>query len=279
MKHAGRQRRIDACGTKDFGEVFGRAGAPRGHQWHLTAFAHRAQLSNIIPAAHAVVRHAVEHYFPGTALLHFEHPPQRIASSVARTRDIAGELLHAVAAIDRLAIDTDDDTLCAKSPAECIDEIGLFERRRIDRDFFGAGCQYGFGIGHRTNSARNAKRDIQRSRHACNPTSIHRAAFGTGGDVIEHQFIGALIAITRGKLQYVADNAVIAEFYAFDDLTVANVKTGNQAFGKNGCNSSTGIRFSSKALPLMAAAAPVSDRACKSWALRTPPEACHSICG
>ena len=279
MKHAGRQRRIDARGSKDFDKVLGRARAPGGHQGHLTAFAHGAQLRNIIPAAHAVARHAIEHYFSRTAPLHFLHPLQGIAPSIARTRDIAGELLHAVTAIDRLAIDADDDALCAKSFAQCIDEVGLFERRRIDGDFFGAGCQHCFGIRDRADSPRNAKRNIQRSRHASDPGSIHRPAFGTGGDVIEHQFIGARIAITRGELQNIADDAMIAELYAFDDLTVAYVKTGNQAFCKNGCNSSMGIRFSSKALPLMAAAAPASDKARKSWALRMPPEACHSISG
>ena len=129
------------------------------------------------------------------------------------------------------------------------------------------------------NSSRNAKRDIQRSRHARHPLPIDRAALGTCGDVIEHQFVGALVAITRGEIQYVADHAVIAKLHALDDLAVAYVETGNQAFGKNGCNSSSGIRFSSNALPLMAAAAPASDKACKSWALRMPPEACHSICG
>jgi len=279
MKHAGRQRRIDARGSEDVDKVFGRTGAAGCDQGNLTAFAHRAQLRNIIPAAHAVARHAIEHYFPRTAPLHFLHPLQGIAPSIARTRDIAGELLHAVAAIDRLAIDTDDDTLCAKSPAQCIDQVGFLERRRVDGDFFGTGCQNCFSIRQRANSARNAKWDIQRSRHAGDPGSIHRAAFGARGDIVEHQFIGAVIAITRGELQNIADNAMIAELYAFDDLTVAYVKTGNQAFGKNGCNSSMGIRFSSKALPLMAAAAPASDKACKSWALRMPPEACHSICG
>jgi hypothetical protein len=223
MKHAGGQRRIDAGNLEDLDKVFSCAGTPGGHQGHLTAFAHGAQLRNIIPAAHAVARHAIEHYFSRAALLHFEHPLQRIAPSIARTRDIAGELLHAITAIDRLAIDTDDDTLCAKSPAQCIDEIGIFERGRIDGNFFRTRCQNCFRIRDRANSARNAKRDIQRSRHARNPRSIHRAAFGTRGDIIEHQFIGALIAIARGELQYIADDAVIAKFYAFDDLTVAYV--------------------------------------------------------
>ena len=156
---------------------------------------------------------------------------------------------------------------------------GILERGRIDGNFFGTGRQHLFSVGHRTNSAGDAKWNIQRSRHARNPAAIHRPAFRARGDIVEHQFVGAFVAIARGELQNVADHAVIAKAHAFDHLAVAHIETGNYAFGKNGCNSSSGIRFSSNALPLIAAAAPVSARACKSWALRMPPEACHSICG
>ena len=47
---------------------------------------------------------------------------------------------------------------------------------------------------------------------------------------------------------------MIAEAHALDDLAVADVEAGDDAFGKNGRNSSGAISSSSSALPLIAAA-------------------------
>ena len=47
---------------------------------------------------------------------------------------------------------------------------------------------------------------------------------------------------------------MIAEANALDDLAVPYVEAGDNAFGKNGRNSSGEIRFSSIALPLITAA-------------------------
>jgi hypothetical protein len=72
---------------------------------------------------------------------------------------------------------------------------------------------------------------------------------------------------------------VIAEADSFYDLAVADVEAGDDAFGKNGSNSVGLIISSSRALPLMAAALPAAASAARSAAERTPPEACHAICG
>ena len=52
--------------------------------------------------------------------------------------------------------------------------------------------------------------------------------------------------------------AVLAKAHALDHLAIAHVEAGNYAFGKNGRSSSMGMRSSSSALPLIAAAAPHS---------------------
>ena len=88
------------------------------------------------------------------------------------------------------------------------------------------------------------------------PVAIHAAAFGAGGDVVEHELVGALVAIALGEHQDVAHDLVIAEANALYDLAVADVEAGDDAFGKNGRNSEGLINSSNKALPLMAAAAP-----------------------
>jgi hypothetical protein len=136
-----------------------------------------------------------------------------------------------------------------------------------------------FGIFDRANSAGDAKRDIQRTRDARHPCALDGASLRACRNIIEHQFIRPFVAVACGELQNITDDAVVAKADAFDHLAVAYIEARNYAFGKNGCNSSSGIRFSSSALPLIAAAAPVLAKACKSRALRMPPEACHSMPG
>ncbi len=95
------------------------------------------------------------------------------------------------------------------------------------------------------------------ARHAAHPVAIHRSAFRARGDVVEHELVRAFVAIARGELEDVAHDAVIAEAHALYDLAVADVEAGDDAFGKNGRNSSDVMRSSSSALPLTAAATPV----------------------
>ena len=96
------------------------------------------------------------------------------------------------------------------------------------------------------------------ARHASHPFAIDRPAFGARRDVVEHQLVRPLVAIARSELEDVAHDRVIAEAHALDDLAVADVEAGDDAFGKNGRNSSGVIRSSSSALPLTAAATPIS---------------------
>ena len=81
---------------------------------------------------------------------------------------------------------------------------------------------------------------------AADPAAIDRAAVGARGDVVEHQLVRAFVAIARSELEDVAHDHVVAEAHALDDLTVPYIEAGDDAFGKNGRNSSVVIRFSSR---------------------------------
>src|SRR5690606_6682801 len=101
----------------------------------------------------------------------------------------------------------------------------------------------------------------------------HRAAVRARRDVVEHELVGASIAVAPRELHDVADDAVVAELHAFDDGAVAHVEARDYAPGKNGSSSSRAMRFSKRALPLIAAAAPAAASAARSRASRTPPDA------
>jgi hypothetical protein len=66
-------------------------------------------------------------------------------------------------------------------------------------------------------------------RNAGHPVGRHGAAVAAGGDVVEHQFVGALVAVALGQLDDVTDDLVVAELRALDDLAVADVEAGDDA--------------------------------------------------
>ena len=109
---------------------------------------------------------------------------------------------------------------------------------------------------YRADPAGDAEGDVEQLRHPAYPGAIHGTILRTGGDVIEHQLIGALVAIAGRQFENITHHAMILEAHAFDDLPVANIQAGDYAFGKNGRSSSGVMRSSRSALPLMAAAAP-----------------------
>jgi len=237
------------------------------------------QLLDIVSSAHPVAAHAIQHDLTSSAVLHFTHPVERIAAGVARAIGIAGELEYPITFLHVGAVDADDHALRAEARGEFLDEHGVGDRRRIDGNLLGARVEHGLGVFDRTNAAGHAEGDVQDAGDAAHPLAIHAAAFRARGDVVEHDLIGALVAITFGEHQDVAHDLVIAEADALYDLAVADVEAGDDAFGKNGRNSEGLIISSNKALPLMAAAAPSAASAARSAALRTPPDACQAICG
>jgi len=55
------------------------------------------------------------------------------------------------------------------------------------------------------------------------PGPIDRASLGTRRDVVEDELVRAVVAVALGELEYVADDPVIPESDALDDLAVADV--------------------------------------------------------
>jgi hypothetical protein len=90
-----------------------------------------------------------------------------------------------------------------------------------------------FGVGDRSHTASDAKRNIEPCGHVPDPVPAHGATVRARRDVVKHDFIGAVDAILFREFEYVSDDAVVAELYALDDLAVADVEAGNYAAGRN----------------------------------------------
>src|SRR6185312_5938502 len=119
----------------------------------------------------------------------------RAASRVPRTLRIASELVDVVLAFDRLTIDTDDDALHAEACTEPADQLGIGERRRIDRNLFRPFAEHLLRIGNAADAAGDTKGDVENRGDASHPAAIDRAAVRARSDVVEHELVGALLAI------------------------------------------------------------------------------------
>jgi hypothetical protein len=184
-----------------------------------------------------------------------------------------------VIAVARERVDADHDALRTEAAHELVDERGPFEGRGVHRDLVGAQVEHRLGVGHAADTAGDAERDVEHGRDAVDPRAVDGALIGARRDVVEHELVGAFVAITRRERHDVADDAVVAELHALDDDAVAHVEAGDYAPRKNGRSSLGLSRPSSSALPDTAAATPAAASAARSAASRTPPDAWNAIFG
>src|SRR5882672_10129148 len=101
------------------------------------------------------------------------------------------------------------------------------KRRGVHRDLFGSGGQYPFGIRDRAHATGHAEGNIEDFGDTADPGAIDRAAFGTGGDVVEHQLIRTGVTVAARQLHDFADHAMLTKAPALDHLAVADIQTGN----------------------------------------------------
>src|SRR6202011_5399703 len=85
--------------------------------------------------------HAVEDYLACAAVLDLADPRQHVPTRLLGTLRVAAELEGAIALRGQLAVDADHDTLRPESRTQRVDEAGVRERWRVDRDLLRASVQ------------------------------------------------------------------------------------------------------------------------------------------
>ena len=129
------------------------------------------------------------------------------------------------------AVDADDDALRAELSGQLRDQRRVLQRGRVEGNLVGAAVQDLSCPRQRADAAGHAERNVEDTGDAGDPLGRDRAAVTAGGDVVEYQFVGALVAVALGQLDDVADHLVVAELRALDDLAVADVEAGDDAAG------------------------------------------------
>jgi hypothetical protein len=100
-------------------------------------------------------------------------------------------------------------------------------------DTLSAPVEAASGLVDAADAACDAEGDVQQSRDVADPTVVQRPAFGAGGDVIEDQFVGALIAIARGQFGGIAHVGVADELHALHHPAVLHVQAGDDPPGRH----------------------------------------------
>ena len=155
-----------------------------------------------------------------------------------------------------LAVYSEDHTLGSEATRQAGDELRVFESRGIHRNLVGSLVEHVFGIRDRAYTAGNTKRNVQHCGDAADPGPVDRSSVRACRNVVEDQLVRLVGAVAFGKLDDVADDAMVAKAYALDDLAVANIQAGNYALCRNDSISCRVIFPSSSALPVMAESAP-----------------------
>ncbi len=136
--------------------------------------------------------------------------------------------------LDPLGVDGDDDALHAEALPGLVHEIGIEHGGGVDRNLVGAGRKQGAHVGRGAHAAAHGERNIDLARHRFHRLEQGRALVGAGGDVEEHQFVGALLVVAARHFHRVAGVAQLLELDALDHAAGVDVETGDDALGKHG---------------------------------------------
>src|SRR5690606_5064951 len=144
------------------------------------------------------------------------------------------------------------------------------------------GLQHPTRLFDAADAAGDAERDVQLARHAFHPVDVDTAPFRAGGDVVEHQLVGAFVTIAPRQFDDVAAVDVVTESHALDHAAIAHVEAGNDAPAqhvagslpaRSGNSRGSAMAPSSSARPSTTFRHPAASASWTSATLRRPPDA------
>ena len=214
-------------------QILQRANAARSDHRHFDCIGNGARQFQIKAGLGAVPIHRGHQQFAGAALDHaggkFDGiEPGRLAPAMGEDFP-----LRAIVATDAtiqplLGVNRDDDALIAELVGGAGDEIGIADRRRIDRYLVGPGQQElanVFDGPHATADSHRHEAMFGRARHH---VKDRLAPFVAGGNIEEGQFVGARRIIGDGGFDGIAGVLEIDELHALDDAAAHDVEAGDQ---------------------------------------------------
>ena len=191
-----------------------------------TARRHRARQLAVEPFARAVAIDRGQQNLARAALRRFARP----VDGITRRSDRAAARVDREPVAHALGVDGDDHRLAAVARGEPRDERGIAQRRGVQADLVGARVDGRGRVVFGADAAADAERQEDLARDGTNGLSPRLPRLERGGDVEDDDLVDALAVVARGKRRRIAGVAQALEVDALDDLAVAHVETGDDAF-------------------------------------------------
>ena len=128
-----------------------------------------------------------------------------------------------------LRVDRADDGLGAELVGEPGEDRRVVEGGAVDGDLVGPGPQERPGILEAGDAAADRERDRQFGGGALDQLENRPAPLQRGGDVEEHELVGAELRVARRELDRLAHLAQVDEVDALDDPPAGDVEAGDHA--------------------------------------------------
>ena len=123
--------------------------------------------------------------------------------------------------------------LAAVTIRERRDELGTLQRRGVQTDLVGPRVNRRRGILFGPNTTANSERNEELSRDRANRVGERTTPLDRRRDVENHELVDAFAVISSRELGRIAGATQPFEVDPFDDLPIADVKTGDDAFGQH----------------------------------------------
>ena len=128
-----------------------------------------------------------------------------------------------------LGVDGDDDALRAEFLRCRAHQGAILHRRRIDRDFVGAGFEQSTHVVGAAHAAADGQRHEAAFGRAGDHVEDRAALLVAGGDVEEAELVGPRLVVSGGGLDRIARVSEVDEVDALDDAALFHVEAGYDA--------------------------------------------------
>ena len=139
----------------------------------------------------------------------------------------------AVGTLDAIGVEAEDGGAAAEFAGDFGEQIGIFHGGGVEADFFRAGLDQMRRVVEGADSAAYGQGHENLVHDLADQVGHDLPALVAGGDVVEDQFVRAVLLIFAGLGDGIAGVDVVEEFDAFDDAAAINVQTGNDSFGQH----------------------------------------------
>src|SRR4051812_21272779 len=233
VKNAGRQGRVRFSYCNCIGKVFGLAGAAAGDDRDADRFAHGGRNFQVVTILGAVGIHAGQDNFTCPEPFDLLSPGDGLqARGHAAAVDVNFPHLPAIA-LDPFRIDIYDNTLASKPASGVVNELRVFHRGRVDRNFVGTSQQQLANVFDRADASAHRKRHEDLLCGAANDFKHDVAAFMTGGNVEKDELVGAFLLIASSDLDGIARIAKVHEVCALHHASTVDIETWNHTFSEH----------------------------------------------